>query len=173
MSIPSNRTIEKLEQLRRVVLSAADEAFFMPTLCGELDDSYPERPQPACGTTLCAIGHAACDLWFQEHTKILDVFEVKKATGPNGKTWLNVDRRYPYTDMFESIANVFGISHNDSACLFGALPHDDNEAALASKHDVTANIDRIIQGVPAIPYRGFNSMVWFDNVDDFGDYIHD
>ncbi len=127
--------IERLKELRRVVLAAPEHQFHMRTWCEKAD----------CGTARCAAGWAAVDPWFQENTEILEIFAVDEAKFVT-----------PVTDFscFSAIGKLFGIEYRQSCHVFGSDPCGlgMSDPHSVSKDQVVANIDALIAGTPTKSY---------------------
>lgn len=133
MPIDHATKIERLQQLRRVVLEAPAERFHM----------LGWEDQAICGTVRCAVGWAGVDPWFTAQG-----FAIILATPE-----LTLE-----DDAFSgwgAVEEFFDLSGDDADALFSgehvyALrdnPH------LITREMVVANIDRLIAGQEPIPYR--------------------
>ena len=119
---------QALIELARVVENAPDKLFNMHTFEYEYN----------CGTARCAAGWAAVDPWFQHNM-------ARLAASP----------AFPHT---EALAAMFDISEEDANNLFGGdlsvYPYDraGNLLRDVTKLEVIANIKKILEGKPTVPY---------------------
>ncbi len=87
-----------------------------------------------CGTARCAIGHAYNDPWFRENTKIVKLCHPEKS---QSVMWPG---RIPVGEFFD-------ISADDAGYLFLDYKEDG-----VNPEAVLKNIDRVLNGLPAICY---------------------
>lgn len=132
--ITEEQKIERLKQLRRVVEAAPEDRLHMRTFC----------EQAECGTAYCAAGWAAIDPWFRENTEIEGVFEY----ADDGHLFTG----FGVWDVFDPLADIFGISRLAAGCLFGYGMSVTDEPHAVTKAEVLANIDRLLRGLPAERY---------------------
>lgn len=125
---------ERMLQLRRVCIDAPSERFNM---------NFFTTP---CGTAHCLFGWAWVDPWFRKNTTIASILEK------NGKFFY---RCRTFEENQEVLASLFGLGVQDARYLFAL-----GMAALLyerpiSKQEVLWNIDRILNGEPALPYHAY------------------
>jgi hypothetical protein len=123
--------VECLRQLRRVVETAPEDRFEMVMFSGWKD----------CGTAHRAAGWAAVDPWFRAHTELGRFFHVDE----------DRDGMLEWDDNpTELLGEVFGLRAGDILRLFGLTL---DWRGMVTKQHVLANIDRLLAGRAALPYR--------------------
>lgn len=122
--------IERLQQLRRVVLAAPDNELF------DMARVFDRKP---CGTAHCAYGWAKEDQWFRDNTDIAAVDGL-------GYT------KHRYDDS----PGIFDLSGDEASDLFDP-PMTGKMVGSTAKRMVVENIDRIIAGQPTVPYPVFDN----------------
>lgn len=132
--------INALQQLRRVVETAPDELLHMNAVVSEA----------SCGTARCAIGWCIVDPWFQKNTDLNDLLPAdwsEETFGCANDESDAVDRR------MIGIADIFGLGRRDTDYLFGANLSPSSLGHEVTKAEVLWNIDELLAGRHALPYR--------------------
>ncbi len=124
--------VQRLQQLRRVVLEAPEDRWDMRTFYRKTE----------CGTAHCMGGWCAIDPWFRENTEVREIFAVGK------DEQIHFLKTYPTKKLGE----VFGLNWEDSRTLFAVGAPFLANRFLITKAEVVANIDRILSGKPPEVY---------------------
>jgi hypothetical protein len=104
----ARKTIERLEQAKRVMLAVKPELFSMNAWTG-LNE---------CGTTHCVGGWLRLDPWFQENTTILDIF-----SHDYGYVYVTEWSITHSSGLATLLAEVMNIRTSEAKALFG-IPID-------------------------------------------------
>lgn len=127
--------IERLQQARKIIDAAPEDRLRMAVL----------SQASGCDTTYCFAGWLIASPWFRDHTE-LGQFEL------TARGRILYIRNCEYHSPFNAVAAVLAINADDADALMGLSCRFDNMAKQPDKACVIANINRIIAGLPAIPY---------------------
>ncbi len=142
---------ERMLELRRVALAAPEDKFHMRAF----------SEQASCGTAYCLAGFAAIDPWFRTNTPINGILAPKWC---NDQLYVAVAPGlmdlYPFLDnsknsssAFIGLAAIFGLTEDETDHLFGGSLSKFIGVHAVSKAEVLWNIDRILLGMPTLPYE--------------------
>lgn len=132
---------QRLAELRRVIAEAPRDRFDMRDFTRVRADGV---------TTHCAAGWAALDDWFQRNTYISRVFRVERLSDDQSIV-MPAARTMGVALPFGSLATIFQISLADSRAIFGEVAI--NFRRPIGKEEAMVNVDRLLSGRPAEPYR--------------------
>jgi hypothetical protein len=123
---------QALTELRRVIAAVPDQLLIMDAI----------RTDVPCGTAYCALGWAAADAWFRTHTRIaahLRYSEIQQSVVIETQAALQ-----------ELATTTFNLSITDAIRMFDLTA---TASQNTTKQEVLDNIDRLLQGKHAKPYR--------------------
>jgi hypothetical protein len=143
--------VDRLRQLIRVIREAKDEEWSMSAWSTTMSDAEGR----SCGTAFCAAGNCAMDPWFQKHTEIMRILEpdfVRNVWVDGQKVAIFRIRQIPEgIEVDRALGRLFEISEEDAGAIFGCDVAADDLADV-TRVQAIENVQRVIDGLPAIPY---------------------